>query len=114
MHTIENERKAIEKMYGKRLTDVSLNIDGLKKQIPFEVYDGYAVCFDHEGHRYDIEFPRMAAIKDSQDFKDAIKDYIGGGLKDEDINALHVLITFAALYVDGVKYDEDKKQTVHK
>lgn len=108
---IEKEDNAIKKMFGKKLTTVNLNIEGFKNEIPFDVYDAYAVCHERDGHRYDMEYPAMMVIRDSEEFTNEIIDYIGATndkgekLLKNDITPLHILLTFAKLYVDGELYN---------
>jgi hypothetical protein len=45
----------------------------------------------------------MKAIKDSTEFSDAIMEYVSGINNVDEISVLHVLITFATLYKDGVE-----------
>lgn len=98
-----NEIKMLEKHYGKKRGTEKLNIDGFPEPIEFDIYDGYAVCFDHKGHRYDMEYPRLKAIMDSSELSDAIIDYVDGVTTAREITPLHALITFYTLYEDGVK-----------
>jgi hypothetical protein len=95
--------KMIEKHFGKKVCTEKLNIEGYKRPIQFDIYDGYAVCPDYRGHCFEMEYPSMKAIKDSTEFSDAIMDYVSGINNVDEISVLHVLITFATLYKDGVE-----------
>lgn len=99
----ENEAKYYEKAYGKKICTEKLNIEGFRSAIPFDIYDGYAVCENYRGHRYDMQYPQMKAIKDSKELSDAVIEYIGGISNVEEITVLHVLITFNTLSKDGVE-----------
>ena len=97
----ENEQKAFEKFYGKMVCSEKLNIEGFKKPIPFDIYDGHAVGFLN-GSRYDMTYPTLSAIKGSDDLADAVMEYVGVEKKWE-IEVLHVLMTFNTLHKDGVE-----------
>lgn len=102
---VKDESKIWEKHYGKKVTSTKLNIEGFKKAIPFDIYDGYAVCQNFKGHRYDMEYPTLKAIKDSKELTDAVIEYIGNISNKEEITVIHSLITFNTLYKDGVKVE---------
>lgn len=99
----KNESKIFEKFYGKKVCTEKLNVEGYKKPIQFDIYDGYAVCPDYRGHRLEMTYPQMKAVKDSKEFSDAIMEYVSGINSVGEISVLHVLITFATVYRDGVE-----------
>ncbi len=99
----KNELKYYEKSYGKKICTEKLNIEGFSKAIPFDIYDGFAVCENYRGHRFDMVYPQMKAIKDSKELSDAVIEYIGGITSVDEITVLHVLISFNTLYKDGVE-----------
>ena len=106
---VNDENKIWEKFYGKKIASMKLNIETFSYPIPFDIYDGYAVCDDYKGHRYDMVYPQMKAIQESDELSDAIIEYIGGNLTNkEEITVIHVLQTFNTLYKDGeiVNVDE--------
>ena len=39
----KDESKIFEKFYGKKVCTERLNVEGYKKPIQFDIYDGYAV-----------------------------------------------------------------------
>lgn len=98
----ENEKKMWEKHLGKKVASEKLVIEGFDNPIPFDIYDGHAVCEDFKDHRYDMEYPQMKIIRDSKEMSEKIveKMNLRGA---EEITVLHVLITFNTLYVDGVE-----------
>ena len=100
---VQDESKIWEKFFGKKVCSEKLNIEGFDKPIPFDIYDGYAVCYNHKGHRFDMEYPQMRAIRDSKELSDAIIDYIGTITQKEEITTLHTLISFNTIYMDGVE-----------
>lgn len=100
---VEDESKIWEKFFGKKICSEKLNIEGFNKPIPFDIYDGYAICEDYKGHRLDMEYPQMKAIKDSKELSDAIINYIGDISCKEEITVIHILIAFNKLSVDGVE-----------
>lgn len=100
----QDESKIFEKMYGKKVATEKLNIEGYKQAIPFDIYDGYAICPKFRGHRYDMTYPQMKAVKDSKELSDAIVEYCGLNNADE-ITVIHVLITFNTFYEDGVEIE---------
>jgi hypothetical protein len=99
----KDESKIFEKFYGKKVCTEKLNVEGYKKPIQFDIYDGYAVCPDYRGHRLEMTYPQMKAVKDSKEFSDAIMEYISGIENVDEISVLHILITFATVYRDGVE-----------
>jgi hypothetical protein len=99
----QNELKAYEKFYGKKVCTEKLNIEGFKKPIPFDIYDGFAVCENYRGHRFDMQYPQLKAVKDSKELSDAVIDYVGGITCVDEISVLHILISFNTLYKDGVE-----------
>lgn len=99
----KDESKIFEKMYGKKVCTEKLNIEGFKKPIQFDIYDGYAICPDYRGHRLEMKYPQMKAIRDSKEFSDAIMEYVSGINTVDEISVLHSLITFATVYKDGVE-----------
>ena len=100
---VKDESSIWEKHYGKKVCSEKLNIEGFSKPIPFDIYDGHAICENHRGHRYDMVYPQMKAIKESNELSDAVIDYIGNITEKEEITVLHVLMTFNTLYKDGVE-----------
>jgi hypothetical protein len=99
----KNELKYYEKAYGKKVCSEKLNIEGFKSAIPFDIYDGFAVCENYRGHRFDMFYPQLKAVKDSKELSDAVIEYIGGITDVEQITILHILISFNTLYKDGVE-----------
>lgn len=97
------EEKAWEKFYGKKICTERLNIEGFSKPIPFDIYDGHAICYDYKGSRYDMIYPMMKAVKDSKELSDAVIEYIGDIKDKEEITVLHILISFNTLYKNGVE-----------
>ena len=98
-----DEKKILEKFFGKMICSEKLNIEGFDKSIPFDIYDGYAVCNNYNGHVLDMQYPQMKAIKESSELSNAIIDYIGNITSVEEITVLHILISFNTLYMDGVE-----------
>lgn len=100
--TKDFEEKIWEKFYGKKICTERLNIEGFAKPIPFDIFDGHAICYDYKGSRYDMKYPQMRAVKDSKELSDAVINYIGDITNKEEITVLHILISFNELYKDGV------------
>lgn len=98
---VVNESKIWEKFYGKKICSEKLNIEGFDKAIPFDIYDGHAICENYKGHRFDMIYPQVRAVKDSIELSNAIIDYVGNISNREEITVLHILIAFNTLYVDG-------------
>ena len=99
----KNEEKAIEKMFGKKVCSMELNVEGFPTKIPFDIYDGYAVCEDYNGHKIEMQYPQMKAVKDGKEFAEAIMEYIGNIESADEISVLHILLTFNTIYQDGVE-----------
>lgn len=100
---MKTEKEILEKFYGKKICSENLNIEGFKKPLPFDIYDGYAICENYKGHCYDMVYPQMRAIKDSKELSDAIIEYIGDITDKEEISVIHILMAFNVLYKDGVE-----------
>ena len=101
----KNESNIWEKFYGKKVATEKLNIEGFKRPIEFDIYDGHAICYDYKGHRYDMIYPQMKAVKDSTELSDAILEYIGDIDSVNEITVIHILIAFHTLYKDGVEVE---------
>jgi hypothetical protein len=105
---VENESKVWEKLCGKKIGTEKLSIEGFKNKIPFEIYDGYAYCEDYKGHRYDMSYPQLKSVKDSEEMANAVMEYINK-ISDkklesvDEIGVIHCLIAFNTLYRDGVE-----------
>lgn len=105
---VENESKIWEKLCGKKIGTEKLSIEGFKNQIPFEIYDGYAYCENYKGHRYDMSYPQLKAVRESEEMATAVMDYINK-ISDkklesvDEIGVIHCLIAFNTLYRDGVE-----------
>jgi hypothetical protein len=105
---VKDESKIWEKLFGKKVCSEKLSIEGFKSQIPFDIYDGYAVCDNYRGHKYDMTYPQLKAVKDSKEMADAVIDYINSISEKqiesvEEISVIHVLISFNTIYRDGVE-----------
>ena len=98
-----NESKIFEKFYGKKVATEELNIEGFDQKIPFDIYDGHAVCFDFCGHRYDMVYPTMEAINETKELQQAILGYCDSITDIGEISPIHSLIAFNTMYVDGVQ-----------
>ena len=103
-----NTEKILEKMYGKVVARAKVNLGQGQEPVPFDIYDGYATCENHNGHKYDILFPMMKIVKGSKAFEDAIMNYVGGLESEKAIAPVQVMITFPTLYMDGVKVSEEQ------
>lgn len=104
-----NINNVYEKMYGKKFKTIDLNLEGYEEPVPFDIYDGFAVCEDYKGHQLVMEYPQMKAIKESKEFSKAIIDYVGKDLTESAITPLHSLMTFNKFYVDGVLINSEDK-----
>lgn len=105
-----NESKIFEKFYGKMVAHDELKIEGFDNPIPFDIYDGHAVCFDYEGHRYDMVYPTMSVIKDTRELQKAILGYCEGITDSDEISPIHSLIAFNTLYKDGVEVKAEERR----
>lgn len=98
-----------EKFFGKKVCDKSITIEGINTPIPFSVYDGYA-CAEFQGHTYDMEYPRLDAVKACEDIANGIIEYCKGiaipnkPTDVKDITVIHVMVTYNTLYVDGKEW----------
>lgn len=99
----KNEGNIWEKFYGKKICTEKLNIEGFRKPIVFDIYDGHAVCVNHRGHRFDMFYPQLKCIKDSKEIAEEIIKNVGGIECVDEINVLHVLMAYNTLYKDGVE-----------
>ena len=104
-----DESKVMEKFFGKLVTQAELNIEGIEKPIPFDIYDGHAVCFDLDGHRYDMIYPMISVVRTTKALQDEIIDYCDDVDNMDEISPLHSLQTFNTMYIDGVVYRGEKE-----
>ena len=105
---VKDDSKIWEKLFGKKISTEKLSIEGFKTQIPFDIYDGYAICENYKGHTYDMSYPQLKAVKDSKEMADAVIDYINSISEKqlesvEEISVIHVLISFNTITRDGVE-----------
>jgi hypothetical protein len=104
---VKDESKIWEKLCGKFIGEEKLTIEGFKSQIPFKIYDGFAYA-EYRGHRYDMMYPQLKAVRDSEELATAVMNYINEISEKkletaEEIGVIHILITFNTLYRDGVE-----------
>lgn len=107
-----DESKIFEKLCGKKIGTEKLSIEGFKTQIPFDIYDGYAHA-EYKGHVYDMTYPQLKAIKDSEELATAVINYINSISEKklesvDEISVIHILIAFNTLYRDGVEIKPKK------
>ena len=98
----KNKAKIYAKMFGNKVLSTKLVLEGYEKPIPFDIYDGFAICENYEGHQIVMEYPMIDVVRKTKEFSDAIIEQIGGTLKPNDITVVHSLIVFSKRYVDGV------------
>lgn len=103
------EKKTLETLFGNMIEEKALEINGFKKPITFEIYDGYAYCPSYKGHEYGIEYPRIELIEKSNELQSDIREWVGLDEKAE-ITVFDIIQTFNVMYRDGEKvvYNEDK------
>lgn len=102
------ESKIWEKFLGKKISTEKLSLEGFNDKIPFEIYDGYAYCENFKGHRYEMVYPQIKAVRDSKEMADAVIEYINSISTKKletanEIGVLHILTAFNTLYCDGVE-----------
>ena len=85
------------KILWQKVCSENLNIEGFKKPIPFDIYDGHAICENYKGHRFDMVYPQLKAVKDSKELSDAVIEYIGEISDKEEITVIHVLMEFNSM-----------------
>jgi len=103
---VKDKSKVWEKHFGKKISTEKLAIEGFNTQIPFDIYDGYAICESYKGHTYDMEYPQLKAVKDSKEMADAVIEYINSISEKklvsvDEISVIHVLISFNTIYRNG-------------
>lgn len=98
----------LKKMWGEKTCTRKVNVEGEKKPIEFDIYDGYAKSTNKSGSVYEMTFPMMKSIKQCKELEDEIVKYIGNGLDPKEISPLHSMITFSTLYVDGVEVSTEE------
>ena len=103
MEKDNNLSKVLVKMWGAKICTKQVNVEGISDPIEFDIYDGYAVCENHKGHRFDMSYPQMKIIKDSKEMMDEIMKCVTDIECEDEISPLHSLIAFNTLYVDGVE-----------
>lgn len=103
----EKEHKALLKLHGKYVGKEKLKIESFPKKIEFDIYDGYA-CAEHGGHKYDMVYPQLRAVKEMEELSKPLIDYINriSTKKIEsvdEIGIIHCLIAYNTIYCDGVE-----------
>lgn len=100
----------LEKLYGKVVDKRDLSIEGFRKKMSFELYDGFGYCADFNGHEYILKYPKMAFVRCSVEAQDAIRELLGYD-KDKELTILDVLQRFNRLFRDGkeIAYNSKKK-----
>lgn len=104
-----SESAAWGKLYGKKICTERLSVEGFRNRIPFDIYDGYAVCEDFNGCRYDMSYPQLKVVKECKEMADAVVEYINSisaeenRIKVDDISVIHVLIAFNTMTRNGVE-----------
>ena len=73
----EITESVLKKMWGEKACTRKVSIEGEKKPIEFDIYDGYAKSTNKKGKVYEMEFPMIKAIKQCKDLEDEIIKYIG-------------------------------------
>lgn len=96
-----------EKFFGKKVCSEKLNIEGFRKPIPFDIYDGFAICNNYKGNYYCMDYPQLKCVKESKELSDAVIEYIGDITDKEEITVIHVLMAFNTLYKDGFEIKVD-------
>lgn len=101
----KEEIAAYTKFFGKKVATESINIDGYDNPIPFDIYDGFAVCENSNGHFMVLQYPKLDAIKNCEELAKGIIDYLKNGevTNVSQINVIDVLVSYSTLYEDGVE-----------
>lgn len=101
---MNNEEKELlkadlSKIYGKVFvtTEITMVDDALgdneEHTLTFDVWDGFAYCYDYEGHEYCLYFPQRKLISMSTDMQNNIRNYVGLS-KETIIDPIHILQTY--------------------
>ena len=100
----------LEKLYGKIVDTRDLSIEGFRRKMHFELYDGFGYCADFQGHEYILKYPKMAFVRCSIEAQEAIREHLGYD-KDKELTILDVLQRFNRLFKDGkeIIYNSEKK-----
>ncbi len=106
-------KETIEKLYGKIVDTRDLSIEGFKRKMHFELYDGFGYCENFQGHEYILKYPKMAFVKCSIEAQSAIRQLLGYD-KDKELTILDVLQRFNRLFRDGkeIAFDAGTKTYV--
>lgn len=99
----EITESVLKKMWGDKTCTRKVNVEGIKKPIEFDIYDGYAKSTNKRGKVYEMTFPMMKSIKQCKELEEEIVKYIGNDIDPKEISPLHSMITFSTLYIDGVE-----------
>ena len=94
-----NLEKVFTKYYGKKVETTELNVEGIDKKLPFDIYDGFAICIDGDDE-YIMQYPQLKIIKESTDLTNAVIDFCEGITKN-DIRVIHSLMAFNTLFKNG-------------
>ena len=71
---------------------------GTKKPqiLVFDIFDGFAYCYEHNGKEYAMKYPTTDFIKKSKEFTDSIRSE-NPDMKIEDISVQDIIKTYGAL-----------------
>lgn len=90
-------------MFGELLMNIDVEFidqevfgDKQTHTLNFDVWDGYAYCYDYEGKEYEMTYPKKSLINLSPEMTKTIKTNCELG-DDDKIEIIHILTTYNVL-----------------
>ena len=62
----------------------------------FDIFDGFAYCYDYLGEEYKMEYPKLSLIKVAKEMGETIRKHVNLDEK-ADIEPIHILMTYNQL-----------------
>lgn len=86
----------LTQLYGKKVCEAELHVDGFKKPMKFDVYDGFAICPKYGKKQYEMTYPTLSFVKGAKELADEVMAY--KNLKNaNEITVIHILETYNTL-----------------
>lgn len=86
----------LEALYGKKVCEAELHVDGFKKPMKFDVYDGFAFCPKYGTKQYEMTYPTLSFVKGAKELAEEVMEY--KHLKSvNEITVIHILETYNTL-----------------
>lgn len=78
------------------LADAKVFGDNTARKLEFDVWDGFAYCYDYLGKEYKMEYPKKSLINMATEMAKTIREHLSLDEK-ERIEPVHILMTYNQL-----------------